>query len=165
MGPLISQSSAKKLIDFQNQLISLGGKALLKSQQNNAFVTASIIDMTGINAPDEEIFGPLLQVKWVESLDEAIQEANQTEYGLSASLLSRFESEFRQCQSEIKAGIINWNQATTGASSQLPFGGCKRSGNFRPTAYTAADYCSYPIASKASQKISNIDLPGLGVSN
>jgi succinylglutamic semialdehyde dehydrogenase len=47
----------------------------------------------------------------------------------------------------VRAGLINWNRPTTGASSALPFGGIGHSGNHRPSGSWAADYCSYPVAS------------------
>jgi succinylglutamic semialdehyde dehydrogenase len=52
---------------------------------------------------------------------------------------------------EIRAGIVNWNRPLTGASSAAPFGGIGASGNHRPTAYYAADYCAYPVASLVAQ--------------
>ena len=46
-----------------------------------------------------------------------------------------------------QAGVVNWNRPTTGAASSAPFGGVGKSGNHRPSAYYAADYCAYPVAS------------------
>ena len=55
----------------------------------------------------------------------------------------------------IRAGVVNWNRPTTGAAGDMPFGGLGRSGNHRPSAYYAADYCAYPVASfEASQPVS-----------
>jgi glycolate oxidase len=52
-----------------------------------------------------------------------------------------------------RAGILTLNRQTTGASSEAPFGGIKQSGNHRPSAYFAADYCSYPVASLEQRKL------------
>ena len=52
-----------------------------------------------------------------------------------------------QFWANIRAGIVNWNRPTNGASSGAPFGGIGWSGNHRPSAYYAADYCAYPVAS------------------
>ena len=52
----------------------------------------------------------------------------------------------------IRAGIVNWNKPITGASSAAPFGGVGASGNHRASAYYAADYCAYPVASVEDSK-------------
>jgi succinylglutamic semialdehyde dehydrogenase len=102
---------------------------------------------------DEEIFGPLLQVVRVGDFDAALAEANRTRFGLAAGLLSDDPSLYARFRDEVRAGIINWNQPLTGASGAAPFGGIGQSGNHRPGAFFAADYCSYPVAS--------IETPGL----
>jgi succinylglutamic semialdehyde dehydrogenase len=89
----------------------------------------------------------LLQVIRVDSFEEAITRANQTRFGLCAALISDDAKLFEQFFSHIRAGVINFNRPTTGASSALPFGGVGISGNNRPSAFHAADYCAYPIAS------------------
>ena len=94
-----------------------------------------------------EYFGPLLQVKRVADFDTAIEEANRTRYGLSAGLLSDRRELWDKFIAEIRAGVVNWNQQTTGARGDAPFGGLGLSGNHRPSAYYAADYCAYPVAS------------------
>ena len=116
-------------------------------KDDTALLSPGLIDMTGVqNIPDEEYFGPLLQLHQVGTFNEALELANATSYGLAASLLSSSQKEFDRFYREMKAGVINWNQPTTGASSQAPFGGVKKSGNVRPSGYYAADYCAYPIA-------------------
>ncbi|HCK92432.1 MAG TPA: N-succinylglutamate 5-semialdehyde dehydrogenase, partial [Gammaproteobacteria bacterium] len=117
-----------------------------------AFVTPGIIDVTGIDVPDEEDFGPLLKVYLVDSLEDAIKEGNNTIYGLSAGLISEKTEDWAVFQKKIRAGIVNWNKPTTGASGKAPFGGPGASGNYRPGAYYAADYCAYPMASVATEK-------------
>ena len=102
---------------------------------------------------DKECFGPLLQIKWVEDLSSAIEEANNTHYGLSAGLLSNNSESWNLFYRDIRAGIVNFNRAITGASGAAPFGGVGASGNYRPGAYYAADYSAYPIASMASNSV------------
>ncbi|MDZ4850745.1 MAG: hypothetical protein SGI77_15770, partial [Pirellulaceae bacterium] len=60
---------------------------------------------------------------------------------------------YERFRDAVYAGIINWNQPTTGASGAAPFGGVGRSGNHRPSAFFAADYCSYPVASIESPSL------------
>ena len=102
---------------------------------------------------DEELFGPLLNLIRVPDFETAIAEANRTAYGLSAGLLSDRKVNFDQFISEIRAGIVNWNRQTTGATGKMPFGGCGLSGNHRPSAYFAADYCSFPTASLEAKRL------------
>jgi succinylglutamic semialdehyde dehydrogenase len=111
-------------------------------------LSPGIMDMTRVTTPpDEELFAPFVQIYRYSHFEEAIELANQTRYGLAAGLLSDSEDHYRFFYQKIRAGLINWNRPTTGAASSLPFGGVGCSGNHRPSAYFAADYCSYPIAS------------------
>lgn len=157
MGPVISESSARYLLTVQETLKNKGGIPLCEMhllKLDTALVSPALIDVTGIkNRLDEEIFGPLLQLIWVNNLHEAIAEANNTSYGLTAGLLSSSEEEYRIFYNQVRAGVINWNSALTGASSEAPFGGIGHSGNHRPSAFYAADYCAYPVASLENPEI------------
>lgn len=151
MGPVVSHQAALRLLDAQAALVVRGGKSLLEMallQPETGFLSPGIIDVTGLqNIPDEEWFGPLLQIIRAREFPEAIRIANNTSYGLAAGLLSDDAGLWQQFQTEIRAGVVNWNRPTTGAVSSAPFGGIGNSGNHRPSAYYAADYCAYPVAS------------------
>ena len=151
MGPVIDNATADLLMQSFVALISRGGTPILPIRRPNEalpFLSPSLIDATGMaDRPDIELFGPLLQVVRVADLDAAIAEANATRYGLSASLIGGSPADYEHFWNEIRAGIINWNRPTNGASSAAPFGGIGLSGNHRPAAFYAADYCAYPVAS------------------
>lgn len=151
MGPVVSAQAAGKLLQAQSDLIDRGGTALLAMRQlekGTGFVSPGIIDVTAAkDIPDEEWFGPLLQVIRVPDFEHAVRTANATEYGLAAGLLSDDEKLWQRFLIHARAGIVNWNRPTTGAASTAPFGGIGKSGNHRPSAYYAADYCAYPVAS------------------
>jgi succinylglutamic semialdehyde dehydrogenase len=100
--------------------------------------------------PDLELFGPILQVFRTADFDAAIAEANNTRYGLSAALVSQTPALYDRFWANIRAGVVNWNRPTNGAASNAPFGGIGWSGNHRPSAYYAADYCAYPVVSSES---------------
>jgi len=157
MGSMISQAAAKGMLAAQQQLIALGGKVLLELTQphaDKAIVTPGIIDCTAItDFPDEEHFGPLLKVFRYTDFDQAIDAANQTSFGLSAGLLSDSHELYQHFYKRIRAGIVNWNRPITGASSAAPFGGIGKSGNHRASAYYAADYCAYPVASVELEQV------------
>jgi succinylglutamic semialdehyde dehydrogenase len=154
MGPLISPAAAGAVLAAQQRLVGLGAKILVEArrlERGAAFVTPGVLDVSAVRElPDEEYFGPLLSVVRHGTLDEAIAQANRTRYGLSAGLLSDRREDYEHFYRKIRAGIVNWNKQTTGASSAAPFGGVGASGNHRPSAFYAADYCAYPVASVES---------------
>lgn len=159
MGAMISAKAAAAMISAQKGLQQLGATSLLEMQhldQDTGFVTPGIIDVSDIVAqlPDEEHFGPLLKVIRYDSLDQAITLANSTRFGLSAGLLADSEEDYHYFLPRIRAGIVNWNRPITGASSAAPFGGVGDSGNHRASAYYAADYCAYPVASVEATQVS-----------
>jgi succinylglutamic semialdehyde dehydrogenase len=151
MGPLASAKFPEQVLAAQSDLLRKGGFPLLEAERGNpgtGFISPGIVDVTGISdLPDEEIFGPLLQVMRVPDLEAAITVANDTRYGLAAGVLTDLSDRYKFAYPRLRAGIINWNTQLTGASSAAPFGGIGDSGNLRPSAYLAADYCSHPVAS------------------
>jgi succinylglutamic semialdehyde dehydrogenase len=167
MGPVIRYEHAQAHLAKQQALIDSGGKALLSMsllKPNTGFLSPGIIDMTNVNTYlDEEIFAPLVQVHKYNGFEEALTLANQTRYGLSAALFSDNVMHYNQFYSTIRAGLINWNKPTTGAASHLPFGGVGRSGNHRPSAYFATDYCAYPIASMEQSGLNRPENPLPGI--
>jgi succinylglutamic semialdehyde dehydrogenase len=150
MGPVVSNQAADGLRAAYAGLLENGGTILKPLEQPDGarpFLSPSLVDVTTLNnRRDEEYFGPLLQVIRVPDFQSAIGEANNTRFGLAAGLISDEVSLFDAFSSQSRAGIINWNRPLTGASSAAPFGGSGLSGNHRPSAYYAADYCAYPSA-------------------
>jgi succinylglutamic semialdehyde dehydrogenase len=155
MGALVSDSAAQSILDAQSHLRTLGCQSLLESKRmrgHPAILTPGLMfagaDVSeNLAKLDQENFGPLLVASMAQDIDHAIEKANQTSYGLSAGILSDSRDSYDRFVSRVKAGIINWNTATTGATGRLPFGGVGASGNHRPSGFYAADYCSDPVAS------------------
>ncbi|MBU1346947.1 MAG: succinylglutamate-semialdehyde dehydrogenase [Alphaproteobacteria bacterium] len=160
-GPLISQRAAEQALAALQQRIDMGAKVIRASGPVNnlpgAFVKPAIIDVTGIDVPDEEMFAPFLSVTRVAGFDDAIAAANATRYGLSAGLVSDDPANWDRFIRRIRAGVVNFNRPTTGAAGDMPFGGLGASGNHRPSAYYAADYCAYPVASFEAGAVRNIE--------
>lgn len=151
MGPVISEEQALALVGAQQALVDRGALALVALRHlktGTGLVSPALLDVTALrDRSDDELFGPVLQLIRVPDFAAAIREANATQYGLAAGLISDDAELYERFRREVRAGVINWNQQLTGASSGAPFGGVGRSGNHRPSAYFAADYCSYPVAS------------------
>nr|MDT0251602.1 aldehyde dehydrogenase family protein [Endozoicomonas sp.] len=157
MGALISEEAAKGILAAQEALKTLGGKSILPATHLKAgtgLISPGIIDVTAIKErQDEEYFGPLLQLIRYQNFADAVTEANNTRFGLSAGLFSEQPEQYQYFLQRIRAGIVNWNRPITGASGAAPFGGPGDSGNHRPSAYFAADYCAYPVASVESDSL------------
>ena len=168
MGPVITVAAADQLLQEQEKLLQRGAKTLLPMRRlkaETALLSPGILDVTKIAARDDtEFFGPLLQVIRVPHFEAALLEANATHYGLAAGLISDDAELYELFFKRSRAGIVNWNRQLTGASSSAPFGGIGLSGNHRPSAYFAADYCSYPVASMEAEKavMPATLLPGIG---
>jgi succinylglutamic semialdehyde dehydrogenase len=156
MGCVIDNDSADMLTESFLELMMRGGRPIRHPERpiaDRPFLTPGLIDTTDIrDRPDIELFGPVLQVIRAETFDDAIAEANNTRYGLSASLLSQNPDLYDRFWANARAGIVNWNKPTNGASSGAPFGGIGWSGNHRPSAYYAADYCAYPVVSNEADQ-------------
>ncbi|WP_339824100.1 succinylglutamate-semialdehyde dehydrogenase [uncultured Parasphingorhabdus sp.] len=157
MGPVIDNETADGLTESFLALMSHGGKPIkhmARPIDGRPFLTPGIIDVTDLpERPDIELFGPILQVVRVGDFAEAIAEANNTRYGLSSALIGGTAQQYDQYWSNSRAGIVNWNKMTVGASSEAPFGGIGLSGNHRPSAYYAADYCAYPVVSLEAEQL------------
>ncbi|HYN46570.1 MAG TPA: succinylglutamate-semialdehyde dehydrogenase, partial [Allosphingosinicella sp.] len=151
MGPVIDTRAADHLQEAFLDLTGKGGRAIRRldrKSNDRPFLTPALIDVTDVQKrPDEEMFGPVLQVIRVPDFDAAIAEANATAYGLAASLIGGSPELYDRFWANVRAGVINWNKPTNGAPSNAPFGGVGLSGNHRPSAFYAADYCAYPVTS------------------
>ena len=163
MGPLITNTAAGAVLQAEDQLRRKGAVSVRRASrlvEGRPWISPAILDVTdATDRPDEEVFGPLLQVVRVADFDAALEEANATRYGLAAGLVSDDPALWATFRRHARAGIVNWNRPLNGASSALPFGGIGDSGNHRPSASYAADYCAYPVASLEAESVSDLPLP------
>lgn len=168
MGPVISVRAAHEVLAAQTALVAAGARPLVTAKslrENTGLLSPGLLDSTGVaSRSDEEVFGPLAQIIRVRDFDDALAEANRTRYGLAAGLLSDDPALYARFREHARAGVVNWNQQLTGASGAAPFGGVGGSGNHRPSAFFAADYCSYPVASieVPEVRMPAVVPPGLG---
>ncbi|HET7313610.1 succinylglutamate-semialdehyde dehydrogenase [Salinisphaera sp.] len=155
-GGLATPAAAEKIVATQNELEARGATVLARSEilkSGTSLLSPGLVDVTAVATADVEHFGPLLTIRRTRSWDEAVREANNTAYGLAAGLIGGDEALWEDFRLRIRAGIVNWNRQTTGAASDAPFGGIGDSGNHRPSAYYAADYCAWPMASMESETL------------
>ncbi|MEM1106548.1 MAG: succinylglutamate-semialdehyde dehydrogenase [Pseudomonadota bacterium] len=164
MGPLVSAQAAVAACTFQDMLMARGGRpvvALTQQEPGLGFVSPGIIDVTEAqDVPDEELFGPLIQVTRVATLEQAFARANATKYGLAGGVVCDDDEVWQQSLVRMRAGILNRNRPTAGASGALPFGGSGLSGNHRASAWYAADYCAWPQASQVAPKAARMQAVG-----
>ena len=156
MGPVISNAAADGLERGWAGLQAAGGRVLrplVRARADRPFLSPAVIDMTGCAPSDDELFGPVLQIIRVPDWGAAITAANATRFGLAAGLIGGDAVLFDEFWARSRAGIVNWNRPTNGASSAAPFGGIGASGNHRPSAYYAADYCAFPVATLAADAL------------
>jgi aldehyde dehydrogenase (NAD+) len=139
MGPLINAKALEKVEmyvgigrDFDKAQLRMGGTRLSDGDYARGHYFAPTL-FTGVTPKmriaQEEIFGPVVSVLKVNTLDEAISVLNDTAYGLSSSIYTKdVDAAFRAIR-DIEAGITYVNGPTIGAEVQLPFGGVKGTGN------------------------------------
>jgi succinylglutamic semialdehyde dehydrogenase len=152
MGPLVSRAAFERVMRLRAQAAQAGGERVLRGETNRLapYVAPGLVRFAGLAQSHpyqrEEIFGPEAALYAVGDLDEAIAAVNDSDYGLAASVLSRERGVYEHCVGRIRTGVLNWNRGTIGASSRLPFGGSRKSGNDRPAAITSTLYCTAPQA-------------------
>lgn len=164
MAGVVNLAAADRVRKAWDGLVAAGGKVIMPLQflrTGTPLLSPGIIDVTGFTVPDEEIFGPVLQVIRVTDFEAALCAANATRYGLAAALIGGDAALYERFWVASRAGVVNWNRPTTGASSAAPFGGIGASGNHRPSAYYAADYCAWPVASVEAGHIDAAAMPGI----
>lgn len=151
MGPLVNAESVDAVLAFQDQLHGRGGRVLVQStrvERPGHFITPGVVMVDRFEVEhDRECFGPLVQLAVADDLDDAIEQANATRYGLAAAIFTQDDDAWRRFLMECRAGCVNRNCGTAGASGALPFGGLGLSGNHRPAGAFSVDYCAHPVAS------------------
>jgi succinylglutamic semialdehyde dehydrogenase len=161
MGPIITRASLESVLNFQAAAAKAGGEIVVQSAAMDMpgqghFISPGVMRVARFSADaicpedsagcDVEVFGPMLRIAEVRDLDQAIEQASATSYGLAASIFTRSQGAAERFLHEARAGCVNINTGTAGASSKLPFGGLGSSGNHRPAGSFSLDYCVVPVA-------------------
>jgi succinylglutamic semialdehyde dehydrogenase len=156
MGPLINADAVEKYVRFQEIANRENCESLMRGKQlelkhKGHYVTPSIhlvkkFDPNSVYQKSE-IFGPNVAVYRSRDFDETLKIVNSTGYGLAMAIFTKDKALYEKALLEARVGLLNWNRTTNGASSRLPFGGMGKSGNDRPSAHFAIQYCTVPVAS------------------
>lgn len=182
-GPIIREEARQAALRYADDLVKAGGEVILAPRALNDipkgdgghFLSPGIIRVDrfskmpppmgggcGADAGcDIEVFGPVVRVSVAPNYDEAIEQANATSYGLAASIFTQNHTVAERFLAESRAGCVNVNTGTAGASGKLPFGGLGISGNHRPAGSFSVDYCAYPVASMIEDSSAAAPSPGM----
>ncbi|MDQ3767380.1 MAG: aldehyde dehydrogenase family protein [Actinomycetota bacterium] len=138
LAPVINEKQKNRVMEYislgqqEGATLIAGGEELTGDEHANGyFVAPTIFDemSPSMRIAREEIFGPVTGVMRVGSIDEAIEAANGTEYGLSCSIYSHDITNIFKCAQQLEFGLVYANAPTIGAEIQVPFGGMKSTGN------------------------------------
>ncbi|MBE8221616.1 MAG: aldehyde dehydrogenase family protein [Bdellovibrionales bacterium] len=155
MGPLIDKHAVSRHLSGQEQAVNEGGELLfagkaLDLKNNGHYVSPAVLSFKEHKRSsvyqNRELFSPQVSLYKVKDFDHASSIINSSGFGLVASLFSNDKVLHNKAFLDWKVGLLNINRATTGASSRLPFGGLGKSGNHRPSAHFAVQYCTTPVA-------------------
>ena len=153
LGPLVSEAAKAKFIAAvaaaDATAIVRSGEATVAGKRGH-YLRPSLhrVERLSPGSPyqTQELFGPDLAIYVFSDEAEGLALANDTEFGLCASVFTGDRARFDRLADGLRAGVINWNSPTVGASGKLPFGGVGNSGNHRPAGIFSALYCSWPAA-------------------
>jgi len=133
VGPLIAEADACDVEAAINQLVSEGAKLEFGGQRDGAFITPAVLTDVPPASPTiaEEIFGPVAPLVMVDGLEQAIDLANDSPYGLQAAIFTRDINRALKAATRIKAGSVMINGTTALRAENLPFGGTGETGGYR----------------------------------
>lgn len=149
LGPLSSLAARDRFMEILAAFRAEGAEAIVESVAlpGGAYVTPSLYAVRGDEAClREELFGPHVDFEVATSDDDAFERAANNPYGLSASLFTARTELVDTFYDRVRAGVINLNRSTNGASGMLPFGGTGMSGNGRAAGSLAPRLCTFPVA-------------------
>ncbi len=136
VGPLVNQRALDKVAGYMDVARDEGVRILVgggrpANMDKGFFFEPTLFDgvLAGMRVEQEEIFGPVLSIVEVDSLDEAIQVSNSVPYGLSSSIFTENVNAAFRAMRDLTTGIVYINHGTTGAEIQFPFGGTRGTGN------------------------------------
>ncbi len=130
LGTLISEKAAIQVEETVNNAVGNGAKILTGGTRDGAFYEATVVDNVNMNMDlvAFETFGPVAPIIRVGSVQEAIDVANDTDYGLQAGVFTSDYANAMKCAQEIEAGTVFVNKQSTFRTDNMPFGGFKNSG-------------------------------------
>jgi acyl-CoA reductase-like NAD-dependent aldehyde dehydrogenase len=133
VGPVIDEDAKERILEWIEEARSGGAEVLAGGEEQDGLIRPTVIGHAPreLKVSCEEVFGPVVSVNAVDSLDEAIELANSTRYGLQAGIFTSSLDTALRAARELEFGGVTVNEAPTFRSDQMPYGGVKDSGNTR----------------------------------
>jgi acyl-CoA reductase-like NAD-dependent aldehyde dehydrogenase len=133
VGPVIDEDAKERILEWIEEARKAGAEILTGGEERDGLIQPTVIANADpeLNVSCEEVFGPVVTVNAFDSLDEAIELANGTRYGLQAGIFTRSLDTALRAAQELDFGGVTVNEAPTFRSDQMPYGGVKDSGNTR----------------------------------
>src|SRR5919198_305421 len=133
VGPVIDEDAKERILDWIEEARSGGAEVLAGGDELDGLMRPTVISRAApeLKVSCEEVFGPVVTVNAVDSLDEAIELSNSTRYGLQAGIFTTALETALRAARELDFGGVTVNEAPTFRSDQMPYGGVKDSGNTR----------------------------------
>lgn len=130
LGCLVDRGAAVRIDALVKDAVAKGARLLAGGGVEGTIMDATVLDSVtpGMRIYREELFGPVVSIIRVGSVDEAVRVANDTEYGLSAAVFGRDVNRAMAVAARIESGICHVNGPTVHDEAQMPFGGVKASG-------------------------------------
>ncbi len=160
MGPLVDKKTLERYLTFQGIAVRENSKCIMRGkslsfEHEGYYVSPSIYLFHSNEVEDvkksvylqTEIFGPSVGIHIVDEVEEVVELANATNYGLSCSVFSKSEDIFRKMWEGLRYGQIHWNEGTYRKSTHLPTIGIGRSYNASPLIDDLAQHVLYPVTS------------------
>lgn len=153
VGPLIHESAAIMVEEAVNNAIKDGAEVLCGARRDGTFYKPTVLDnvTSDMDLVVNETFGPIAPIIRVNSVDEAIKEANNTDYGLNAGVYTESFRNGLRCANEIEAGTVFVNKQSTFRTDNMPFGGFKNSG-------TGKEGIKYAVEEMTKSKLIGLNL-------
>src|SRR5919202_783628 len=133
VGPVIDEGARERILEWIEEARAAGARVLAGGELDGELIRPTVIADAGrdLKVSCEEVFGPVCTVNAVDSLDEAVELANATRYGLQAGVFTRGLRAALEAAQRLEFGGVTINEAPTFRADQMPYGGVKDSGNTR----------------------------------
>jgi acyl-CoA reductase-like NAD-dependent aldehyde dehydrogenase len=153
VGPVIDGDARERIVDWIDEARRQGARILTGGDQEDELIRPTVIAEASpeLKVNCDEVFGPVCTVTPFDSLDEAIELANGTRYGLQAGIFTRSVETALRAAQELEFGGVTVNEAPTFRADQMPYGGVKDSGNTR-------EGPAYAVRELTEEKLVVIDL-------
>jgi acyl-CoA reductase-like NAD-dependent aldehyde dehydrogenase len=147
VGPLINAAAHERVYRLVQAAVAEGASNLTPGRHSAPFFTPTVLANVSVDSSilRTEVFGPVVSVVTVDSLDEAIERVNDSPYGLVASVITDSLTAAQTFIDQVRTGTVKVNRTTTGNQPNVPFGGVKDSSNasFKEQGFTAVDFYSH----------------------